>query len=407
MLALWVGFFALVFLLLALDLGVFNRKDHEIGIREAFGWTIFWISLALVFNAVLYFFYKHHWMGLGLDPRYPSDGPQAAMLFFTAYVVEKSLSLDNIFVMALIFSYFAIPLKYQHRVLFWGIVGALVLRGVMIGAGVVLIQKFSWMIYVFGGILVVTAIKMATSGDEEVEPEKNPLLRLVRRWFPVVTRFEGHKFFVRENGRLAATPLLLALVVVESTDVVFAVDSIPAVIAVTHDPFLVFTSNVFAILGLRSLYFALAAVMNKFRFLKASLVFVLGFIGVKMLLSHHLHISTAISMAVIGAALTIGIVVSVIASYLDEAPKRTEEGARIPLGDRLSEKTLRKIWIALSGGTLILLGLAMLVLPGPGLITLAGGFAVLATEFTWAAVVTRHIRRHAEALAEKAKSAVR
>ncbi len=311
---LWLGFLVLVFALLALDLGVFNRKLHVIKAREALGWTAFWISLALVFNGAVYFMYEHHWLGIGSAIGHELTGKQAALQFFTGFIIEKSLSLDNIFVIALIFSYFNVPGKYQHRVLFWGIIGALVTRGVMIVAGVALIERFSWMIYVFGALLLLTAVRMFMTGEEKVEPEKNKLVLFARRFFTVFPKIESERFFTRLNGQWAMTPLFIVLLVIESTDVLFAVDSIPAIFAITYDPFIIFTSNVFAILGLRSLYFALAAVLEKFRYMKASLVFVLAFVGVKMLLSQIFHIPTLISLGVIGGILTAGILVSLWAS---------------------------------------------------------------------------------------------
>jgi tellurite resistance protein TerC len=313
MIWLWISFIALVLALLALDLGVFNRKAHAITVREALLWTAFWIALSLLFNVALFFMYTHHWFGLGLMPGHTQTAHAAALQFFTGYIIEKSLSLDNIFIIALIFNYFHVPLEYQHRTLFWGILGALVLRGAMIGAGAALIHRFSWTIYVFGCLLLLTALKMLVSKHENVEPDKNPLVRLARRVYPVTPRFEREHFFARlPEGRRAITPLFLVLLVIESSDVMFAVDSIPAIFAVTRDPFLVFTSNVFAILGLRSLYFALAAVMDKFYYLKTSLVFLLAFVGVKMLASHSFPIPTLVSLAVIVAILGAGVAASVV-----------------------------------------------------------------------------------------------
>lgn len=323
MIWLWVGFLLLVFLLLALDLGVFHRKQHVIGAREAIAWSAFWIFLSLVFNGLVYYMYEHHWMGIGLVMGHEVGGKQAAIEFFTGYVLEKSLSLDNIFVIAMIFSYFSVPAIYQHRVLFWGILGALVMRGIMIAAGAVLIQRFSWMVYVFGILLIVTAVKMLIARHDNLQPDKNPLVRLARKLYPVSDAFEGQKFFTRIDGKSAITPLFLVLLIIESTDVLFAVDSIPAIFAVTRDPFIVFTSNIFAILGLRSLYFALAAVMDKFRYLKVSLVFVLAFVGVKMLLAHHYPIPTFFSLSVILGILLVGIAASLYASRRDTAKLRS------------------------------------------------------------------------------------
>lgn len=308
---LWIGFIVFVLVMLALDLGVLNRKAHVIRTREALAWTSLCIVLALLFNGLIYFMYRYHWLGIGTGEG-ALTGKDAAIQFFTGWVVEYSLSLDNIFVIAVIFGYFGVPPKYQHRVLFWGILGALILRGLMIAAGTALIQRFEWTIYVFGGLLIVTAIKMLLTQTDEVEPEKNPLVRLARRLYPVTSDFHEQKFFTHIDGKRAITPMFLVLLVVESTDVLFAVDSIPAIFAITKDPFLVFTSNVFAILGLRSLYFALAGMMGMFRYLKASLVFVLAFVGVKMILSHHYHIDTMVSLAVIVGILGVGIVASLI-----------------------------------------------------------------------------------------------
>lgn len=309
----WIAFLLLILMLLALDLGVLHRKPHAISAREALAWTAFWVALALLFNGLIYLMYKYHWLGVGETVGHPVSGSQAALEFFTAYIVEKSLSLDNIFVIALIFSYFRVPSEYQHRVLFWGIVGALVMRGAMIGGGLALIGMFSWVVYVFGALLLFTAVKMLIVSDDHIEPDHNPFVRFVRGFYPVTKGYRGPHFFVRENGRVAVTPLCLTLVLIESSDALFAVDSIPAVFAVTLDPFIVFTSNVFAILGLRSLYFALAAIMHRFRYLRSSLVFLLAFIGVKMLLEHHYPIPVTVSLAMIGGILLVGVMASLVA----------------------------------------------------------------------------------------------
>ncbi len=296
----WGVFMALVFGLLALDLGVFNRKAHRVGLREAVFWSIFWTILALAFNAWMYWRFGS---GPGLE-------------FLTAYVIERSLSFDNIFVFIVIFNYFAVPAEYQHRVLFWGILGALISRGIFIAMGTALLSRFEWLIYVFGAFLLYTGIKILFQKEAEVHPEKNPLLRLFQRFVPLTTQYHGAKFFVREAGRLVATPLMLVLVVVEATDVVFAVDSIPAVFGVTLNPFIVFTSNIFAILGLRALYFLLAGLMHKFQYLGVGLGLVLAFVGAKMLLHDWLHITTGWSLGIVLGILT----VSVVASLLNPAP---------------------------------------------------------------------------------------
>jgi tellurite resistance protein TerC len=286
--------------------------------------------LALVFNAAVYYMYEHHWLGIGLEVGHELTGKQAALQFFTGYVIEKSLSLDNIFVIALIFAYFNVPAVYQHRVLFWGILGALIMRGLMIAAGAALIQRFDWIVYVFGAFLLATAVKMLIVRHENLAPDKNPAVRLARFFYPVSAHFERQRFFTRIGDRRAITPLFLVLLVVESSDVLFAVDSIPAIFAITRDPFLVFTSNVFAILGLRSLYFALAGIMERFRYLRISLVFVLAFVGVKMLLAHHYPIPTWVSLSVICAILLIGIVASLIGSRRETVPLASPLEAKDP-----------------------------------------------------------------------------
>lgn len=320
---LWIGFIALVLGMLALDLGVFNRRPHAISTSESLIWTAFWVVLAFVFNIGVYYLYEYHWLGMGLEIGHQLTGKEAALQFLTGYIIEKSLSLDNIFVFALIFAYFSVPLLYQHRTLFWGIIGALLLRGVMIAIGAALIHRFDWIVYVFGGLLIITAVKMLISRPENLNPEGNLLVRTARRFYPVTEDFHENRFFSRINGQRAITPLFLVLLVVESTDVLFAVDSIPAIFAVTRDPFLVFTSNVFAILGLRSLYFALASLMHRFRYLKSSLVFVLGFVGVKMLLSHHYPIPTPVSLVTISVVLSIGVLASIVGSHRDPVPLKS------------------------------------------------------------------------------------
>lgn len=297
----WIGFNAMVLLLLALDLGVFNRKAHAVSVKEALGWSALWISLAVGFGA---------WIGVEMG--------RASMLeFYAGYLVEQALSVDNLFVFILIFGYFRIAPELQHRVLFWGILGALLMRGAMIGAGAVLIERFHWIIYVFGAFLVYTGIKMAFGGDSEIEPEANPVIKLVRRVMPVTTRFHGERFFIREPGpggvmRRSATPLFVVLMLVETTDVVFALDSIPAIFGVTRNPFLVYTSNVFAILGLRSMYFVLASVIGKFHLLKYGLSVVLAFVGVKMLLSEKFPIGIGVSLGVVAGVLITSVLLSLV-----------------------------------------------------------------------------------------------
>ena len=294
---LWVGFNVFILFMLALDLGVFHRKSHSVNLRESITWTLVWLVLAMLFNFAI-------WHYAGYDK---------AVEFFTGYVIEKSLSVDNLFVFALLFSYFAVPQQYQHKVLFWGIIGALLMRAGMIWVGAALIANFAWIIYLFGAFLILTGIKMIVKREESLDPETNPLVKLFRRMMPVTKDYEGDKFFVVRDGVKMATPLFIVLLLVEFTDVIFAVDSIPAIFAVTGDPFIVYTSNVFAILGLRSLYFALAGVMDKFHLLKIGLGVVLAFVGVKMLLGHTAwKIDTLVSLGVIITVLALSVIASLV-----------------------------------------------------------------------------------------------
>jgi len=294
----WVGFGVFVVVMLTLDLKVFNRRAHEIKIKEALLWTGFWVALALLFGLGIYL-----WRGHG-----------DALEFLTCYIIEESLSVDNLFVFLLIFAYFAVPPMYQHKVLYWGIIGAIIMRLVFIVAGIELLNRFDWVFYIFGAFLVITAVRMAFQKDEKIEPEKNPILRLFRRFVRVTENYENGKFLVKKAGLYLATPLLIVVLVVETTDVVFALDSIPAVLAITLNPFIVYTSNIFAILGLRSLYFALAGIMRLFHYLHYGLVVVLVFIGVKMLISvSHPHvITTEIALGVVAGVILISVIASVI-----------------------------------------------------------------------------------------------
>lgn len=300
---LWLGFNVFVLLMLALDLGVFHRESHLVTVKESLTWTFVWVALALIFNAGVWFF----------------AGPQKGLEFFTGYLIEKSLSVDNVFVFALLFSYFAVPAQYQHKVLFWGIIGALIMRAIMIVVGAALLAKFAWLIYLFGAFLILTGIKMIVKREEEIHPERNPVVRWFKKLIPVTPEYRGDKFYVRENGLIKATPLFVVLILVEFTDLIFAVDSIPAIFAVTKDPFIVYTSNVFAILGLRSLYFALAGVMDKFHYLKVGLGVVLSFVGVKMILAHTAwKIDTLVSLGMIVAILTTSVIWSLLRPRKDK-----------------------------------------------------------------------------------------
>jgi tellurite resistance protein TerC len=377
----YAGFIALVLAFLALDLGVFHRNAHEVSMREAIGWSIVWLTCGVSFSAVVYMAYQNHWLGLGLDtPIYTAlgiergevGGAAAAQQYLTGYVIEKSLAMDNIFVIAMVFNYFAVPSKYQHRVLFWGILGALLMRGAMIGVGGALVQQAMWVLIIFGLFLIFTSLKMAIIKSES-DPGRNPVVRLVRRIYPVADFFDGQRFFTRRTLRptysidpatghevqdpppagtlrasRAITPLFLALVLVEVTDLIFAVDSIPAIFAITPDPFLVFTSNILAILGLRALYFCLAAMIARFRYLKPALILILAFVGVKLLLlsvppylddiggfvgltleqGKSIKIDTTVSLVAVLATLILAVVVSAVRP----AGKGATEGAGVPPG---------------------------------------------------------------------------
>ncbi|MBT1707264.1 TerC family protein [Fulvivirgaceae bacterium PWU5] len=293
---LWGSFSLFVIGMLALDLGVFHRKSHTVSVREALTWTAVWIVLAMLFNLFVYHYFDK----------------EKALEFFTAYVVEKSLSIDNIFVIIMIFSYFRVPDAYQHKVLFWGIFGALVMRVIFIFAGIELIHKFHWLIYVFGGFLIFTGARMLFGEDKPLDPEKNPMVKFVRRMFPVTESFEGDKFFVKRDHRIWATPLFIVVMLIEGTDLIFAVDSIPAIISISDDTFIVYTSNVFAILGLRSLYFALAGIEKYFTYLKYGLATILVFVGVKMVIVDFYKIPIEISLIIIAFLLAISMIVSVV-----------------------------------------------------------------------------------------------
>ena len=356
MIWLYLGFLGLIGALLALDLGVFHRKAHVVGVREALKWSAVWISIGVAFSGLVYLGYEQHWLGLGTTPDQMSepmlgpdgtliynDGGSALVKYLTGFVVEKSLAVDNIFVIAMIFSFFAVPPIYQHRVLFWGVLGALIMRGAMIAVGATLLARFAWVMYVFGGFLILTGVKMLLVKEGDANLDANPIVRLVRRVLPISERYHGARFFVRagsdashapaveggpierdriveraRKGALLATPLFLGLLLVEATDVIFAVDSIPAIFAITTDPFLVFTSNIFAILGLRTLYFALAGMIDAFRYLKVALAAILVVVGTKMVLHGSLkewlgeHLNFY-ALGVIAAILATGVIASLAA----------------------------------------------------------------------------------------------
>jgi len=324
----WGGFLLFILLVLALDLGVLNRKAHVVSVKEALAFTFGVLALATLFDVFVYFAYQNHWLGLGQHvdrvDGVVNDGRLAAVKFFTGYIIEVSLSADNVFVIAMIFEHMRVPAKLQHRVLFWGILGALVMRGTMIGLGAQLVSRYHWVLYVFGVFLVYTALKMLwTKSDEMADPDEALVMRLIRRVFPVCEDYRESRFLVRDAGRWMLTPLAVSLVLVETTDLIFAVDSIPAIFAITTDPFIVFTSNVFAILGLRSLYFALSSAIAKFRYLKVSLAAILGLVGLKMLAAEWLKDVIGPSfnfylLGIVAVILGIGVLASIIVTRRED-----------------------------------------------------------------------------------------
>lgn len=377
----WVAFLLMIVAIVFLDLGVFHRESHVVTLPEALGWTTVWVTLSLVFNIGVYYLYELNPAGWDMDTS-QLTGRDAALQYLTGYVVEKSLSIDNIFVIAMVFAHFKVPLAEQHRVLFWGILSAVVLRGIMIIGGVTIIERFDWVVYLFGALLLYSAANMLVLRHDNVSPEDNAAIKVLRRFYPVTNEFHGRRFFVKINGVRTATPLLLALVLVEVSDVTFAIDSIPAIFAITRDPFIVFTSNVFAILGLRSLYFVLAGLMDKFRYLKTSLVFLLAFIGVKMLLVHHYHIPNEVSLAIIGGILMVGILASTKVA-LDSAallsPLANELGRVLDYSYRQGRTAV----ILVLGSTLLLLATVMVFLPTPTWFVITAGAILLAIELSW------------------------
>lgn len=435
----YVGFIFFILAMLALDLGVVNRKAHVIRPRESLMFTAFTVALALGFAACVYWMYQNNWPA-GITDEFvriaqlkpdagvvaaTGHGGDATLKYLTAWVLEYSLSVDNIFVIAVIFGYFRVPAHLQHRVLFWGILGALIMRGAMIVLGVELVKRFEWINYIFGAFLVYTAYKMFRSGEGETDISHSPAIRLTQKFLRVTPQYEGSRFFVKRDGLRYATPLFLALMVVEFTDVIFAIDSIPAVLGITQDPFIVFTSNVFAILGLRSLFFAVASALGSFRYLKTALVFVLAFIGIKMILmgvhhlhplaaslpegwggllawvpDHKLHVPTEFSLAAIVGMLALGVIASLFASAAERRRRRS------PMQDmaeaiELTRRNLKRVLILIAGSLVIMLGIAIAPIPGPGAIPLIiGGLMILATEFVWAKRLVTKMRKQAHAMAD-------
>lgn len=335
----WAIFIALILGLLALDLGVFHKNPQKISYKEAFIWTTVWVGLAILFGGAVYYIYDTNWLGINTRG---VTGSTAMLNYYTGFLIEKSLSLDNIFVIAMVFSYFKIAPRYQHEVLFWGIIGAMVFRAIMILVGTSIIETFHWTTYLFGALLIYSAVRMLSVDDNDTDFSKNPLLKLLAKIYPIEWKYEGEKFFVIREGVKTATILMVALVVVEFTDIFFAIDSIPAIFAVTTDPFLVFTSNVFAILGLRTLYFFLANFLDRFGYIKYSLVFILGFVGIKMMLSNHYEFPTLASLIIIIGSLVAGVIASLLIRPA-AAPELTTDTQLPGKGDDVVSKEEKQV----------------------------------------------------------------
>ncbi len=399
----WIGFLFFVAALVALDLGILNRNYREIKFQEALAWTAVWFCVALIFNLFIYLLYGQNWLGWAAVSTHHLNGEQAALQFFTGYLVEKSLSIDTIFVIAMIFCYLKVPLSEQHRVLFWGILGAVILRGVMILGGIPLVDRYDWLIYVLAMLLIASAVKMLVIRHDMLDPDITLVIRWTKKLFPVTDAFDGDRFFTMQQGTRVATPLFLALILTEASVIIFSIDSVPAILPVTRDPFLIFTSNVFAILGLRSLYFALAGMMDRFRYLKVSLAFLLAYIGVKVLLTHHHPIPNLVSLAIIGGILAVGVGASLLAANRDTAELVS------PLVDELEDlanisyRQARRVVILIVGSTVVLVGVAMIVLPGPGTLMIPLGLAILAIEFAWARLWLKRVKRSIRKMSTKMK----
>jgi tellurite resistance protein TerC len=393
----WVAFFLLIVFFVFLDLGILHKKPRVITIGEALLWTLFWVSLALLFNLAVYYIYEH---GSIMDSSLmiPKSGKEAALQFFTGYLIEESLSLDNVFVISLIFSYYRIPLKFQHRVLVWGILSAAILRGVLILFGTSLVQSFSWILYVFGLFLLLSGLRLLFYEGGTKISEDNAVIKLARRFFPVSNKLEHQFFFIRENGVLMMTPLFLALLQVETADVVFAVDSIPAIFAITLDPFIVYTSNIFAIFGMRSLYFTLAPLIQRFRYLKFSLSLILVFIGAKMLMVDFYKIPNLYSLFIISALLMGGVIFSLT------FPEGSKFSLKFPMQGDIGQlfiftlKQAKKIVVFVIGTTVLLFGVLLLFLPGPAFIVIPLGVLILSTEFVWAKRFLDKIKKYSSNL---------
>lgn len=391
----WIGVITLIIGLLILDLFALSPRARTVHAKEALAWTITWLVLALCFNAFVYFLYENNWLGWSDLASHTSSGQQAAVQFLTGFLLEKSLSVDNIFVIAMIFSYLKVPMVEQERMLLWSALGAIGLRAVMIALGAVFMGRFQWIVYLFGGLLIATAAKMLIIRQDNINIGHNPLVPLVMKLYPITDDFRGSRFFSTIQGNRAITPLLLALLLVASSNLIFALDSIPAIFAVTQDSFLVFTSNVFSMLGLRALYFTIRGYVDRFRYIKLSLVFILIYLAIKITLIHHYLIPNIISLAIIGTILTLGVLASLFVS-----PVESGRGAEPLFNDVvtlavLSYRQARRIVVLIFGTSVLLIGIAMIVLPGPAVVVIPIGLGILAIEFAWARRWLKKIRQTA------------
>ena len=398
----WVstGLFLLVAVMVALDLGMFRPKGHALSTTEAIVWSAFWVVVTFVFNASLSLIDEPTWLDIGRLLGQEVGGPGAALTFLTGYLAEKCLSVANIVVIALIFAYLRLPLMAQQRVLIWGVLAAVLMRGVMVALGLVLVPRLPWLAYLLGGLLMLTAAKILIARHDNLEPSKNPAVWMVRRWYGVAPHDDARRFFTRLEGQPAVTPLFLALLMVATTDLVFAIDAVPAIYAVTGYPFLVITCNLFAVLGLRALYFAVAGILEKFQYMKMSLVFVLAFLGVQMLLVRSHPIPTAPVLAVLAGILAVGLVASIAGAWRDTAALASPLAEELAGLAVLTYTNVRRALIFLIGSSVLLVGLAMVVLPGPAILVIPAGLAILATEFAWARRLLRKIKDKARTLSD-------
>ncbi|MHC4660750.1 MAG: TerC/Alx family metal homeostasis membrane protein [Planctomycetota bacterium] len=391
-----IGFILFIVLMLALDIHVFRRGADVESVPHAVGWSVFWILLALAFNLLVYFTYEHHWFGMGKEIGSSVSGITAALQFLTGFLLEKSLSVDNIFLIAMIFASLRIPLEKQHRVLVWGIIGIVIMRGVMISLGSPLVSRFGWLMYVFGALLLASAAKLLVSDYGDPHPDRSVFVRLLRKLYPVTTGMTGSEFFINEDGRRAASPLFVALLLVGGVDLLFAIDSIPAICTITNDRFIVFTSNAFAVLGLHSLYFVLAAVMQKFRYMKMSMFFMLIFIGIKAVFAHYRPISAPVSLLVIGGILTVGVIASLFGRRAPERRRITGRCLDHEYLASLTRASIIRIIILVIGSTAAVLIAVVIVLRFPPFAIAMLFAALMLPEILWAWRLIRHARASAE-----------